>query len=634
MPEHWNIQKSRDLYNVVHWSGGYFDINAAGEVVAVCRPGDVENGVSLQKLAQDLQRQQLSMPVLVRFVDVLHHRIDALRQAFEQAIADQSYTGRYTAVYPIKVNQNQGVVKEILHHGQQHVGLEAGSKPELLAVLALSNQQGGVIVCNGYKDREYIRLALIGLRMGHRVYIVIEKCSELELVLEESAKLGIKPLLGVRVRLASIGAGKWQNSGGEKAKFGLSAGQVIQLIERLRAVSRLDCLALLHCHLGSQIANIHDIRHGITECARFYVELRRLGANLQSVDVGGGLGVDYEGTRSRSFCSANYSLEEYARNIVTVMHDVCTQAKLPHPNIITESGRAMTAHHAVLLTNVIDVESVDSKRESESVGLQGESVAGVQRLQQNLKNINDATVSPIEAYHEANHCLLDIQTQYVHGIVGLAQRAHAEQLYLQTCLMLRERLQSSVRSHREIIDELTEKLADKYFCNFSLFQSMPDVWAIDQVFPVMPLSRLDEQPTRRGVVEDITCDSDGRIDLYVDSDGIESSLPLHEPKENELYLLGIFLVGAYQEILGDMHNLFGDTHSVNVVMSDEGDYRLLEQRHGDSVSYVLNYVHFERDELIRAYEGKIASLALSKKESEQYLGELSAGLDGYTYLED
>ena len=639
MTEPWHSQKSRDLYNVNHWGGGYFDINEAGQVVAMRSPDDSVNGVSLFQLAQALKAQGFSLPILVRFVDVLRHRVDVLCQAFERAMAEKGYSGEYTAVYPIKVNQNQSVVNEIISHGQARVGLEAGSKPELLAVLAMSRQDGGVVICNGYNDREYIRLALMGLRLGHRVYIVIEKRSELDLVLTESARLGVRPLIGLRVRLSSISAGKWQNSGGEKAKFGLSAGQVIKMIARLESVQMLDCLQLLHCHLGSQIANVLDIQKGMKECARFYAELRGLGANINTVDVGGGLGVDYEGTRSRSFCSTNYSVEEYARSIVDVLHGVCEESALPQPNIITESGRAMTAHHAVLLTNVIDFEGFDSESLDEAGGginlaEEAQGIASLRALKGVLDQISQPSTSPVELYHNATHQLAEVQALYVQGAVSLAQRAFAEQRYVEICQQLRHRLQSSVRSQREIVDELNAKLADKYFCNFSLFQSMPDVWAIDQIFPIVPLSRLNEEPTRRGVIEDITCDSDGRIDYYVDGEGVESSLPLHALLENEDYYLGVFLVGAYQEILGDMHNLFGDTHSVNVELMVEGGYRLLEQRYGDSVSYVLNYVHFERDELIEAYQQKLTKSTLTEVERTGYLTELTAGLDGYTYLED
>ena len=634
MADSWDIQKSRDLYNIAHWSGGYFDIGESGEVIAVPPSGKADGGVSLIELARELKAQGLSLPILVRFADILHHRVDALCQAFDQAKNEKAYSGSYTAVYPIKVNQNQRVVKEIFRHGQQRVGLEAGSKPELLAVLALSRQDGGVVICNGYKDREYIRLALIGLRLGHRVHIVIEKRSELELVLEESSKMGIRPLLGVRVRLSSISAGNWQNSGGEKAKFGLSAGQLIKMVECLKEVDMLDCLALLHCHLGSQIANIRDIQQGIKECGRFYAELRRLGTDITTIDVGGGLGVDYEGSRSRSFCSTNYSLEEYARNIVGVLRDICNDAELPHPDIITESGRAMTAHHAVLLTNVIDFECVDVEDTSLSLDEEDEEIASLRELADCFFQLSQDKVSPVEIYHNATHHIAEIQSMYVHGLLSLEQRAKAEHLYIQICQRLKKLLQPSVRNQREIVDELNEKLADKYFCNFSLFQSMPDVWAIDQIFPVVPLTRLDEQPTRRGVIEDITCDSDGRMDYYVEGEGVEASLPLHEIRRNEPYLLGVFLVGAYQEILGDMHNLFGDTHSVNVTFDDDGQYRLSGLRDGDSVSYVLNYVHFERDELIDAYQEKLAKLNLTVKERDGFMEELVAGLDGYTYLED
>ncbi len=631
MSESWSVQKSRELYNVKHWGGDYFEINGAGEVVAIRLPGVSDEGVSLFHLVQELKAQGFSLPILVRFVDVLRHRVDMLCQGFEQAIGARNYSGDYTAVYPIKVNQNKSVVNEILSYGQARVGLEAGSKPELLAVLAMSGQNG-VVVCNGYKDRAYIRLALMGLRLGHRVYIVIEKRSELNLVLKASAQLGVRPLLGVRVRLSSISAGKWQNSGGEKAKFGLSAGQLIKMIAQLSSANMLDCLQLLHCHLGSQIANIGDIQKGMEECARFYAELRGLGANIQTVDVGGGLGVDYEGTRSRSFCSVNYSVEDYACSIVDALQAVCEETGWSQPDIMTESGRAMTAHHAVLLTNVIDFEGGDG--EEVNLPEAQQAIESLDALKAGFAQAEQCTASPVEIYHNATQQLAEAQALYVRGEVSLAQRAFAEQVYIKICQCLRTRLRSSVRGQRDIVDELNVKLAAKYFCNFSLFQSMPDVWAIEQIFPVLPLARLDEEPTCRGVIEDITCDSDGRIDHYVEGDGIESSLPLHTLKGNEDYFLGVFLVGAYQEILGDMHNLFGDTHSVNVELTENGAYRLLEKRRGDNVSDVLNYVHFERDELILAYERKLKASTLTPIERERYLAELTAGLNGYTYLED
>jgi len=569
--------------------------------------------------------------VLVRFSDILRHRVDTLCGAFDRAREADGYRGRYTVVYPIKVNQQRSVVEKILSKDKDRVGLEAGSKPELLAVLALSRQDGGVVVCNGYKDREYIRLALIGKELGHRVYIVVEKPSELELVIQESRALGVTPLIGLRMRLASIGAGKWQNTGGEKSKFGLSAAQVLEAVARLRAAQLLPGLQMLHFHMGSQIANIRDIQLGMREAARYYAELRAVGADIRVMNVGGGLGVDYEGTRSRSFCSMNYSVEEYAHNIVHALTEICADQNLPHPDIVTESGRAMTAHHAVLVTNVVDTESAPG---ADSVPKAGEDEPAIIRdLWQTLTTLSDRSV--VEAYHDAAYRLSEAQGMFSHGVLSLAQRARAEQIYFAILWKVRELLQPASRTHREILDELNEKLADKYFCNFSLFQSMPDHWAIDQIFPVVPLNRLNEPPTRRAVLQDITCDSDGRIDLYVDGDAIDSTLPLHPLREHDPYLLGIFLVGAYQEILGDMHNLFGDTDSVHVELMPDGSHRLLQPLRGDTVDSVLRYVHFSADDLLAAYRAKIEhATALSAKCRESYLAELADGLKGYTYLED
>lgn len=625
----WTVEDSRELYNIRHWSGGYFDVNAEGHVEA--RPNMTQAcGVDLHDLVQDIQKKGLNVPVLVRFGDILQDRVNSLCGAFEAAMAEDGYEGGYSAVYPIKVNQQRGVVEQIITARDSGVGLEAGSKPELMAVLGLA-PQGSVIVCNGYKDREYVRLALIGQTLGHKVYLVLEKLSELDLVLEESEKLGISPQLGVRVRLASVGAGKWQNSGGEKAKFGLTASQVLQVIERLREAQLLDSLQLIHFHLGSQLANIGDIHHAMREAARYYAELHRLGVKIEVVDVGGGLGIDYEGTRSRSACSMNYSLHEYAKNVVHPLWEVCREQLLPQPHIISESGRALTAHHAVLITNVVDVESQDTEALQPPAA---EDPLLLQDMWQGLQGLHADSKRPIsELYHDAISWLSELQSMYTHGLLGLPQRALAEQYYTAICYGVREALNPASRSHRAILDELNEKLADKYFCNFSLFQSLPDVWAIDQIFPVMPLHRLNERPTRRVVLQDITCDSDGRIDEYVDGEGLESSLPLHPVVAGDPYVLGFFLVGAYQEILGDMHNLFGDTHSVNVVLNGAG-YELSEPRQGDGVDAVLRYVDIEITELEQRYRDKLEVSGLSKSSKQAYLEDLIAGLSGYTYLED
>ncbi len=624
----WTIDRARDTYNVAHWGGGYFDINDQGHLIALPNR-DPATAIDVYQLAHEVREQGLAWPVLVRFCDILHDRVDTLCNAFANAMDNEAYEGGYTAVYPIKVNQQRTVVEEIRNHGGERIGLEAGSKPELMAVLGMS-RPGGVIICNGYKDQEYIRLALIGRRLGHRIFIVIEKLSELALVLEQSRQLDVEPLLGVRVRLSSIGAGKWQNSGGEKAKFGLTVSQLLEAVDQLSAHGLLDSLQLLHFHLGSQLANIRDIQRGIREAARYYAELRRLGAPVSVFDVGGGLGVDYEGARSRSFCSMNYSVQEYANKIVRTLADICAEQGLPHPMIISESGRALTAHHAMLITNVIDVDAAPNGENM--VAPADDEPQVLHDLWRLYSELTDR--SAVEAYHDAVHWLGEAQEMYTHGVISLEQRGQAEELYFAICWRVRKLLKPTSRAHRELLDELNEKLADKYFCNFSLFQSLPDVWAIDQIFPVLPLHRLDEAPQRRVVIEDLTCDSDGRIDQYVDSEGLESTLPLHELKPGEPYLIGMGLVGAYQEILGDMHNLFGDTDSVDVVLTADGDYELSHHEHGDKVDELLSYVHFEPEDLLDAYRAKIEAADLSRAEAEQFMAELEAGLTGYTYLEE
>jgi arginine decarboxylase len=628
--EDWDLQQARLAYNIPHWSNGYYDIDGRGHLCA--RPGRERAGttIDLYELTARIREQGLSTPVLVRFTDILHDRIDVLCDAFAAAMKQDGYRGHYSPVYPIKVNQQHSVVDEILRYGQGRVGLEAGSKPELMAVLGISAADNRLVVCNGYKDREYIRLALIGRLLGNRVYIVVEKLSELELVIEESRALGIEPLIGMRVRLASIGKGKWQNTGGEKSKFGLPAPHVLLMVQRLGEAGLLHTLKMLHFHLGSQIANILDIQRGMREAARYYAELRAMGAPLDCMDVGGGLGVDYEGTRSRSACSMNYSVEEYAHNIVHTVQEICAEHDLPHPDIVTESGRGMTAHHAVLITNVIDIEQVPK----EDVRISGAD-ADIPVLKNLQAAFDEAATRPaVEVYHDAIHWLATAQDMYVHGLLTLEQRARAEQIYYATCRRIRPLLQAASRSHREVLDELNEKLADKFFCNFSVFQSIPDVWAIDQIFPVIPLHRLDERPDCRAVILDITCDSDGRVDYYVDKEGVETTLPLHTPRPGEPYLLGIFLIGAYQEILGDMHNLFGDTHSINVELDGRGGYRLSQPQQGDTVDAVLRYVRFQPEVLFERLRQAVAASRLGKQQQALCHDTLQDGITGYTYLED
>jgi arginine decarboxylase len=615
-------------YGIARWGSGYFGINGRGHVSVTPRRRETAT-IDLHELATDMRREGLAWPVLVRFIDILHDRVSTLCESFSVAMEEHGYSGRYTAVYPVKVNQQRAVIEEILRAGDECTGLEAGSKPELMAVLALS-RPAGTIICNGYKDREYIRLALIGRQIGHRVIIVVEKPSELDLVLKESAALDIEPEIGVRVRLAASAAGKWQNSGGEKAKFGLSASEVLRLVARLRGADRLHCLKLLHSHIGSQIPNLRDIRRGLGETARYFAELRLLGAPLSIVDVGGGLGVDYDGTGTRNDCSINYSPESYAREVIKALTRVCHDHDLPHPDVISESGRALTAHHAVLIANVIE-------REPPAVADVIPAIAGdapeVLRMLA-LEQARAAGAPPQEVYQEARLSLEEARELFEQGALNLSEWALAEQIYMSVVRELAPRLSGHRRRDRELLDLINEQLADKVFVNFSLFQSMPDVWAIDQVFPVVPLHRLNEEPTRSAVVHDLTCDSDGCITEYVDQDGIERSLPLHEPVADEDYLLGIFMVGAYQEILGDMHNLFGDTDAVNVELLPDGAYRLTQPEKGDSVDELLGYVHFDIDRMLATYREKLNHSGLPERKTDAFYEELKAGIFGYTYLED
>lgn len=603
----WTIEQSAQTYAIDNWGQGYFSINADGHVsVKPCSDKDVV--LDLYEIAQSLNDKQLSLPVLVRFTDILKDRVSQLSRAFEKACINNDYNGSYTPVYPIKVNQQRKVVEGIL--AADNIGLEAGSKPELLAIMALSNQ--GVVVCNGYKDRAYIRLALIGLKMGLNLHLVIEKPLELELIIEEAARLNVKPQLGVRVRLSSISAGKWQNSGGEKSKFGFHAYEVLQLVQRLKQVDMLDTLKLMHFHMGSQIANIHDIKVALREAGQFYVELHRLGAQIKIVDAGGGLGVDYDGSHSRRESSINYSLDEYAQNIVRSFADICAEKQVPQPDIITESGRALTAHHAVLITNVTDIESVYTNHDA------------LQALPE--------PHNPVEHYHDAQFDLAEARARFAQDKLSLTELAEAENNYALLCRQLQARLNPNNQSEAAILDELNEKLADKVFCNFSLFQSMPDIWGIDQIFPIMPIHRLGEQPTRRAVIQDLTCDSDGRIDQYVEGQNIEQTLPVHEIDRDRPYLIGFFMLGAYQEILGDMHNLFGDTHSINIELDDQG-YHFYDLHEGEHVSDLLDYVHINCEDLKAAYREKLARSDLSGQQRQEYEQELLSGLTSYTYLE-
>ncbi|TEW54318.1 biosynthetic arginine decarboxylase [Psychromonas sp. RZ22] len=629
-----DMERIRAEYNVRYWSQGFYGINDQGEVYVSPR-SDNDHQVALSDIASELEKRNLTMPALVRFPQILHQRVHNICDVFNQAINEIDYDNRYLLVYPIKVNQQKEVVDEILasqaelEHKQ--LGLEAGSKPELLAVLALAQKASSVIVCNGYKDREYVRLALIGEKLGHSVFIVLEKLSELDLVLEEARSLGVKPRIGVRIRLASQGAGKWQSSGGEKSKFGLAASQVLTVVERLKAENKLGSLQLVHFHLGSQMANIRDVRNGVSEAARFYCELRNVGVPLEYLDIGGGLAVDYDGTRSQSHNSMNYSLAEYARNIVITISDICGLYEQPKPVIISESGRSLTAHHAVLITNVIGAETYQPEQFDAP---EQEAPLLLQNMWNNWQLLfagsDDRAL--IEIYNDTQSDIAEVHNQFSTGVLSLHQRAWAEQVALRIYYELSLQMSTKNRFHRPILDDLNERLADKFFVNFSLFQSLPDAWGIDQVFPILPLANLQNAGQCRAVLLDITCDSDGIIDQYVEGQGIETTLPVPPWSADKPYLMGYFLVGAYQEILGDMHNLFGDTHSVVINMDEKGGWNIDSVNKGDSVEDMMNYVHIDV-EAIRDNYRALASSRVSQEDQQSILDELEQGLAGYTYLE-
>ena len=622
----WSQETARKTYSIPHWSDGYYDVDARGRIVV--RPkGAAGPAIALPDVVDAAMAQGAKLPVLVRFPDILGDRLGKLQAAFAQARADWDYQGGYTAVYPIKVNQHQGVAGTLASHHGEGFGLEAGSKPELMAVLALS-RPGGLIVCNGYKDREYIRLALIGRKLGLQTYIVIEKPSELKLALEEATALGVRPGLGVRMRLASLGAGKWQNSGGDKAKFGLNPRQLLDLWKRLRDAGMGDCLELLHFHMGSQISNVRDIAAGMREAVRYFVELSKLGAKISHVDVGGGLGIDYEGTRSRSYNSVNYGIHHYASSIVQPLAEACAQNDLPQPRIVTECGRAMTAHHAVLVANVSEVETAPEGRVPDVHDDESHPVRQLRELHDEM-----AQRPAVEVFHEAASAHAEGLSLYALGQIDLTQRARIDDLFYAIAHAVRARLTYDEKSHRDLLDELNERLVDKYFVNFSVFESMPDVWAIDQVFPIAPIERLDEAPTRRGVIADLTCDSDGKIDTYVENEDLDSSLPLHALRPGERYRLGFFLIGAYQEVLGDIHNLFGDTDAIEVKLGGEG-YAITQQRRGDTTDVMLDYVGYKLDDLRRRYRALVGATDLGKGEAERLNEALERGLTAYTYLSD
>lgn len=649
MATEWTIADARAVYNIDGWGGGFFDINAQGHVVVRPDADAPEREVDLFELARDLEEQGVALPVLLRFSDILRSRIGTIGHRFASAIQEFGYTGGYTTVYPIKVNQQRHVVEEIVRFGRDlGVGLECGSKPELQVVLALSETADHVIVCNGYKDEEFMRLALMGQKLGHEVFIVLEQLSEIDVLLQAADALGVTPTAGVRIKLASGGFGRWAQSGGEKSKFGLTTAQLMQAIDRLRALGRLDVLKLVHFHLGSQISDIRYIKSALQEIGRFYAELRHLGVNITHVDVGGGLGIDYDGTASTADASVNYTLQEYANDVVYILAEVCRDQELPMPHIISESGRALVAHHAMLLLKVIDVES---HAEPALPDLSDDDHPLLHEMLADCRDISAPAARPrrvIEVYHDAIFDKERAQELFNSGVLTLRGRAAAERIYYATVNAVAGIVGRDGDLYREIRPDVEAALVDRYFGNFSVFQSLPDSWAIDQLFPVMPVHRLTEEPVRRGTLQDITCDSDGKIDRFVGqgvatarggtarrgaTEGTRRSLALHPMRDEEDYVLGIFLTGAYQEILGDLHNLFGDTNAVHVQLAP-GGYEVTDLVQGDTVTEVLKYVQYGASDLLTTFRRKVAAAsALTRQEANTFIAEYVAGLEGYTYLE-
>jgi arginine decarboxylase len=632
----WSIERARALYNIEGWGAGYFDISDAGSVIVRPDPERPHLSLDLREIAADLEGQGIALPLLLRFSDILKSRIQNLSERFAGAIKEFEYTGGYTTVYPIKVNQQRHVVEEIVQFGARHgVGLECGSKPELQAVLGIAETTEHLIVCNGYKDHEFMRLALMGQKLGHRVFIVLEQLSEVDVLLEVADELGVTPTAGVRIKLASVGAGRWAQSGGEKSKFGLSPAQIVRLIEKLRALGRLDILKLIHFHLGSQITDIRFIKSGLQEIARFYAELRRLGVDITHVDVGGGLGIDYDGTASTNQASVNYTLQEYADDVVYTLAESCRELELPMPHIISESGRALTAHHALMLLKVIDVES--QRIENGPPDVTDDDHSLLHEMYEDYKTITAREPKPrkvLEILHDVGFDKEKARQYFNSGVLSLRELALTEQIWLSTMNALRRIAHTDPDTFEDVLKEAEAVLQDRYFCNFSLFQSLPDNWAIDQLFPIMPIHRLNEEPNRRGTLQDVTCDSDGKIDRFIGSRDGQSALELHEFRDGDDYILGIFLTGAYQEILGDLHNLFGDTNAVHVRLTDNGHYEISDLVEGDTVTEVLNYVQFGADKLLATFRRKVMNATtVSRAEGNQFIAEFVAGLEGYTYLE-
>lgn len=628
----WTLNDASELYHVSRWGNGYFSVQADGHV-HVHPDKDPQRSIDLKKLVDRLQMRGLNLPILLRFNGILRNRLLEIRDVFAQAIADHKYQGKYSCVYPIKVNQQRHVVEEILKHGGPNgFGLEAGSKPELLAVVAMTGPQIPVI-CNGFKDAEFIEMALLAQKIGRLVIPVVERYSELELILRYAEKVGVRPLLGMRVKLASKGSGRWQSSGGYRSKFGLSVGELLHGLEELKQRGMQDCFQLLHFHLGSQITNIRHVKTALIEAARVYADLVKRGAGLKYLDVGGGLGIDYDGSQTNFESSVNYTLQEYANDVVYHVQTVCEEANIPHPTIISESGRAVAAFHSVLVFGVLGV-GAQATVDKLPAELPDEYEQPLHDLRLTLQDLSVRNV--LEGYHDALQALEVAMNLFSAGYLPLDQRCLAESFFFAICRKIR-RLTEQMDEVPEELHGLDRMLSDTYFCNFSLFQSMPDSWAIKQLFPIMPIHRLAERPTRPAVLGDVTCDSDGKIEQFIDRRDIRRTLPLH-PYDGSPYYLGAFLLGAYQEILGDLHNLFGDTNAAHISMDDDGQVVVENIIKGDSVNEVLHYVQFNGRELIdrlqAAVDAAIREGRIDHKQAGAFVHFYEEALNGYTYLEE
>jgi arginine decarboxylase len=627
----WTVEKSAELYQIRGWGEPYFTVNAAGCVEVRPDPAR-DRGIDLYALSQDLKARGLALPLLIRFSDVLHDRIRRINECFAKAIQEHNYAGVYRGVYPVKVNQQRHIVEEVVEFGAPwSYGLEAGSKPELLIALANAQESGGLILCNGYKDSKYIETALLAQRFDKTVIIVLERIEELELALRAAEKTGISPALGVRAKLTAKGVGRWADSAGDRAKFGLTSSEIVEVVDRLDARGMLSCLQLLHFHIGSQVSSIIPIKNAMSEAANIYVELAKMGCSMKYIDVGGGLAVDYDGSKTDFHASKNYNVQEYASDVVAAMQEACTRASVDMPTIVTEAGRAVTAHQSVLVFEVVGTNDVHFGVPDEPAPT---SHAVLKALYDTWRSVVPKNVQ--EAWHDASQAKEEAQSLFKFGYMSLRERAQAERLYWSCC----EKILHLVRRMRFVPEELQNLervLASIYYCNFSVFQSAPDTWAIDQLFPIMPIHRLDEEPTARATLADLTCDSDGAIDHFIDREDVKSVLEVHAFKAGEPYFMGLFLNGAYQEILGDLHNLFGDTNAVHVRLGEEG-YHVAHVVKGDSVAEVLHYVQYSPEQMVervrqqaeRAFRtGRITlpQMRLLMRHYEESLGK-------YTYLSD